>query len=455
MTKTGANIQIVRSREELGPRIRYNIESVRRIDKTFLVNGWLVDPDQQVIALVLNKPAGKKTVVAQTRWVRFVRRDVRDAFPQLVSPNQAPEGFAFTANDFSDPGDVSMMSLTLVTRSGMAFVEHIPVREESLYKDAIAYGLGVTAGAPVSKQMCDLLYQPVVEAAMGLRKAPSVIVDTAIGAQPTKPGLSVIIPIYGGLDLIQYQMGNLAAVGAVDLEIIFAIDDPNLVNGALQLVERLHALLGLGVRVLAPDSNLGFAGINNFAAKHARADQLLFLNSDCFPVSAGWADRLRAALSVKPVGIVGARLVYADQTIQHDGMAFERKAEFPGFVVNAHPNKSMPAALVNSDPEKESSTCVTAAFMGLRRSVFEELEGFDEGYYRGDFEDSDLCLKAIERKLKVGIIRDQTIYHLERLSQGHGVDGGTAQKITLTNAARHASKWGDLLEDKLPLIASL
>jgi GT2 family glycosyltransferase len=167
-----------------------------------------------------------------------------------------------------------------------------------------------------------------------------------------------------------------------------------------------------------------------------------------------WDDRVIAALDKNDYAIIGSRLLYMDDTIQHDGIAFFKKADLPGFILNDHPNKSLPSKIIKNQ-EKEISTTVTAAFMGMRKDVFDELGGFDEGYIRGDFEDTDLCLKALQRGLKIGIIRDLKIFHIERMSQGIGLESFKRHKLTLTNSVRQSTKWADLINSKLPTIGQV
>jgi len=454
MAQAEEKIAFVKSKDDLGPRIKYNIESVSRIGDAFLINGWMVDPDEQCRSILVRKLAGKRVAVAQLTWVRFARKDVADAFPGLAKPGDL-HGFAFVTTEFPDPDDATKLNINLLTKSGKAFGEFIDVREVNSFDEAITQGFGTIIAPPVNLEICKKLFAAIVEGALPLRKAATLLSLNQFGSPVSNPELSIIIPIYGNLDLMQYQIGNLINYASPTTEIVFAVDDPNLVNGALRLGQRLSGLLNLSFKVVAPTRNLGFSGINNFASQYCESRNILFLNSDCFPVQGGWEEKVVKALDEKKYAIIGARLLFMDETIQHDGIEFESKIDLPGFVLNAHPNKSLPAKIIKPNSTKEKSTCVTAAFMAIRKEVFDELGHFDEGYIRGDFEDTDLCLKAIDAGYKIGIIRDQKIFHLERLSQKNGIDNFLRNKITLTNSARQSTKWEALLSTKLPLIENI
>ena len=92
---------------------------------------------------------------------------------------------------------------------------------------------------------------------------------------------------------------------------------------------------------------------------------------------------------------------------------------------------------------------LTAACLMMSRQRFDEVGGFNCAYLRGDFEDSDLCLKLIVRGAKLGIVRQAGIYHLERQSIG-AQNGSLRQKITLVNSYIYSQRWKTLLAKKLP-----
>ena len=450
MSETASQLKYVGSKDQIGSGINYHIEGVRQFGNAFLVNGWLIDPNNQCRSIIIKKPAGKVFSVAQEKWVRFYREDVVQAFPGQTRKGEQ-NGFAFITSDIPDPADTTKLNIIVISKGNVAFSEFVDISEIRSFNEVINQSLDLIVGSPVLKEHCEKFFLPMINSASALRKKPALLAKEDFGPKVTKPDLTIIVPIYGGINLMQFQIANLATYIKSNVEVIFAVDDPSIMKAAMSLGERLSNLFNIGLTVLGPDYNLGFAGINNFASDYAHSRNLLFLNSDCFPVQANWDERLIKALDKNEYSIIGSRLLYMDDTIQHDGIAFFKKADLPGFILNDHPNKSLPSKLIKNQ-DKETSTCVTAAFMGMRKDVFDELGKFDEGYIRGDFEDTDLCLKALQRDLKIGIIRDLKIFHIERMSQGIGLEVFKRHKLTLTNSVRQSSKWLDLIVSKLPTI---
>ena len=80
-----------------------------------------------------------------------------------------------------------------------------------------------------------------------------------------------------------------------------------------------------------------------------------------------------------------------------------------------------------------------------------EIGGFNRVFNRGDFEDSDLCLKLISKGKRLGIVRSNAIYHLERQSIA-SQDSGLRQKITLINSYIYSQRWKSILRRNLPAL---
>jgi GT2 family glycosyltransferase len=140
------------------------------------------------------------------------------------------------------------------------------------------------------------------------------------------------------------------------------------------------------VRVLALDENRGFAGGNNAGARIAHGELLVFLNNDT-RVRAGWLEALRAPLRRDAgVGFTTARLVYMHDPAIVDS-AGDGWTRWGGAFKRGHGK----AADAYQTPGEVFGAC-GAAFM-MRRSLFEDLGGFDEDFFLA-FEDVDLSYRA-------------------------------------------------------------
>jgi GT2 family glycosyltransferase len=163
------------------------------------------------------------------------------------------------------------------------------------------------------------------------------------------------------------------------------------------LPTRLAGLGGLpaSIRVLSPGRNLGFAGGSNFGAHAARADYLFFLNPDARP-EAGALETLRLAFDNWPqaAGMV-PRLVGFDGAAQAGWQL--RRLPTP-LALLAHALFWNPGAGDAVEPAAGAPIeQPAAAALALRRSVFEDVDGFDESYFPAWFEDVDLARRLADR----------------------------------------------------------
>ncbi|TDH38737.1 glycosyltransferase [Pseudohoeflea suaedae] len=287
---------------------------------------------------------------------------------------------------------------------------------------------------------------PAIAAAM---KENERIVETypverwQFGEAPVAPATSLIIPLYARWDFVEHQL--LAFSRDADIlsrcEIIYVVDDPNILPHFLAQARELSELYGVAFTIVWGQVNRGYAGANNLGAGQARGDKLILMNSDVIPDAPGWAATLTDLLDANPgFGVIAPRLMFPDGGIQHAGMAFQWDARLQVWL-NDHPLLGLPR---EADPTVGLSErqAVTGACMVLRRREFEELGRFDTGYLIGDFEDSDLCLKYRERGLLPGYCADVELTHLERQSLRSAGDPGFRQKVTILNAVRHQERWG-------------
>jgi GT2 family glycosyltransferase len=131
-----------------------------------------------------------------------------------------------------------------------------------------------------------------------------------------------------------------------------------------------------------------FARMSNLGAASASGDILLFLNDDVRPLVPGWLTSLVAQAQRPEVGAVGAKLLYPSGTIQHVGIAI-------GIMDGCgHPlRRTCGSAFWGWGDLTRNVSAVTGACLAIRKSVFLELQGFDERFPL-NYNDADLCLRA-------------------------------------------------------------
>jgi GT2 family glycosyltransferase len=229
-----------------------------------------------------------------------------------------------------------------------------------------------------------------------------------------KPKVSVLIPTRDNPALLRNCIESVESLSTYGNYEILVVD-----NGSEE-AETLAYLSSLPHRVLRFDEPFNYSKINNFAAAHAEGEYLLLLNDDTEVISAGWIEAMLGHAQDEEVGAVGAKLLYPDGLVQHAGVVLGT-GNFWAPGVAAHALQHYPADSTGRVGEVLETTrnygAVTAACMMLRRSVFDEVGGFDEALTVA-FNDVDLCLKIRRKGYRVVYTPHAELYHYESASRG-------------------------------------
>ena len=261
---------------------------------------------------------------------------------------------------------------------------------------------------------------------------------------PAMPGkILIVIPTKNKVDLLRVVIESVERFsGGVDYRIVVidhASDEPES-RAYLKSISKRHV-------VMPYEGSFNFSRMNNAAvAKHGGdAAFILFLNNDVEATQDGFLDRLRRLAARRDVGAVGALLMYADKTVQHAGviLGFNDSAE--------HALKFQPVFLDEAGRRNLGYNCalsstrdyaaVTAACLMMRKSVFEEVGGFDEDFGIG-FNDTDLCLRIGAAGYRILYDGSTLLYHYESATRSQ-----TKQVFHPEDTTRMIKRWDEALHD--------
>ena len=146
----------------------------------------------------------------------------------------------------------------------------------------------------------------------------------------------------------------------------------------------------------------------------SKSDLLLFLNDDMQVIHSAWLGELVQWAQRSEIGVVGTKLLRRNRTIQHAGIVVGLN-DFVGHVfLNAPEHYN---GLFGSVDWIRNYQALTGACQMVRRSVFEEVEGYDETY-RLAFGDVDFCLKVQGLGYRNVYTPFAYLHHLEGKSRG-------------------------------------
>ena len=173
-------------------------------------------------------------------------------------------------------------------------------------------------------------------------------------------------------------------------------------------------IAGEKIKIVTWEGEFNYSAINNFGVRHARGDYLLLLNNDVEIINGDWLTEMLSHCQRKEVGIVGAKLYYPDNTIQHAGIIIGIGG-VAGSVFVGLP-RAFSGYLHKASIQLDLSA-VTAACMLVKRSVFEQVGGLEEKL-KVAFNDVDFCLRVREKGYLVVYDPYTELYHYESKTRG-------------------------------------
>jgi GT2 family glycosyltransferase len=302
----------------------------------------------------------------------------------------------------------------------------------------------------LKKRLFDQLRHILVDISRSLGERVEVSEELTFGNPPAAPEASIIIPIYKAYDLLRHQMSSFVQDPFLKRQeivcVLSSIEDADLnVSWFRLFCQRLFEIYGAPFRVLIPTGECSFSVACNLGAKAARSSRLLLLNSDVFPKSNGWLEAMIETLDANDsVAAVGARLLYPDDSIQHIGISWRRDSVYGHLFANVHPCKGMNNSLIPHQGVVPVPA-VTAACMLVKKEIYIESGMLDTGYIRGDFEDSDFCLRMKKMGKEIMCDHRAELYHIEGISCASPL----RSLLFRVNATRHMELWGTAIAEIL------
>ena len=251
---------------------------------------------------------------------------------------------------------------------------------------------------------------------------------------------SIIIPTKNNFDILKKCIDSIREKTRPDLFELIVVDNQTTDSEALYYYRELEKRKN--VELLKYQLDFNYSAINNFAAKQAKGDVLIFLNDDTEIKTEDWLEELIAQAIRKDIGAVGSKLLYPDGTIQHTGIILGYctiAGEMLKGLHGDHPGQMQRANLI------QNVSAVTGACLAVEKSKFQSIGGFDQHNLKIAFNDVDLCLRLMEEGLNNLFTPEVILYHHESKSRGKE---DTPEKIKRFTKEINfmLNKWGELLQ---------
>jgi GT2 family glycosyltransferase/SAM-dependent methyltransferase len=342
----------------------------------------------------------------------------------------------------SSQADVVLYGLNLEAATRARRVVHVP---ELLYERRPLAGAARPGGFFPPAAWADL-QQGVRHFLQRHGQTAEVQMNEALGSLMVRPevpaGLAVTVVILTAMRVREVPgRGTILLAENFVRSIIDKTTYPNyrilLVDDGVSSQALTQLLTEHGHRVASYEAEgpFSFARKSNFATSLADDGVVILLNDDMEVLSPQWLHWLVAHAAQPSVGVAGAKLLFADDTIQHAGMVVGLHGSC-GHALHQQPSHG--AEYLGLASIDRNCSAVTGAAMAYRKSVFEGLGGFDEAF-RVDYNDIDFCLRCIESNLRVVFASQAVLYHFHNSSFERPHDDASEREL-------FQSRWPHLLK---------
>lgn len=258
---------------------------------------------------------------------------------------------------------------------------------------------------------------------------------------PSEPMISIIIPNKDHIDDLDKCIKSIESKSRYRNYEFIIVENNSTEEKTFQYYKKLEESCSRAKVLYWEEEGFNYPAINNFGVEHAKGEYLLFLNNDTEIVNEDCLEELLGYCMRADVGAVGARLYYEDGTVQHAGVIVGLGG-VAGHAFVAFPKEHW--GYFGRIHMAQDYSAVTAACMMVKKTVFEEVKGFDERYAVA-FNDVDLCMKIVSAGYLIVYNPYAELNHYESKSRGYE---DTEEKVQRFNSEIELfrSRWKEFLE---------
>ncbi|MCB1103246.1 MAG: glycosyltransferase [Opitutaceae bacterium] len=270
-----------------------------------------------------------------------------------------------------------------------------------------------------------------------LRWSPDILRESPV---------TIVIPTHNRADLLAKCLDSLARTTPIESVKVVVVDDRSDEPAALAYLAELPNRTDLRVEVVRHTSattGFNYSSLVNLGTARADTPLVLHLNNDVEALTPGWLEDMAGWLSVPGVGIVGAKLLYPDDTINHAGISLSREDGLPHVMFEREPSGDLGYLFLPH--VARAAAAVTGACLLTRTDLYRQLGGFDESELQVAYNDVDFCLRAADAGFRSVFTPQAVLRHVGSATRGQAY----AEREHLAYIARHGSRRDPYVGDAL------
>ena len=275
------------------------------------------------------------------------------------------------------------------------------------------------------------------QSGLPMEAGPGVPLRVTIKRAASPPKVTIVTPsALRAPHVLRCVTAVLETTAYAEFELVVAVSQKGPLDRAQQEVADRICRDPRARVVTMPADRFNFSTVNNYAVGFTSGEHVLLLNDDVSPTAGDWLDHMVGHLADQRVGIVGAKLLYPDDLVQHGGvlMGLAGLCEHANrFLPRAEPGYAGRAGLA------QELSAVTGACLLVRRAVYAQVGGLDEAYPSA-FNDVDFCLRVREAGHAVVLAPDAVLHHHELQTYGSHY-GGDRAPFHEAEVSRMRDRW--------------
>lgn len=254
--------------------------------------------------------------------------------------------------------------------------------------------------------------------------------------------VSIIIPSKNKAELLRKCFRSIERLSTYRNFEIILIDNLSDEKDFFKLVNQYSGQKKISFKCVQDKESFNFSRLINLGRRNASGDFLLLLNNDTEVISPDWLEAMMEHAQRREIGVVGAKLLYDNDTIQHAGVVVGLGGAAGHVLVGEDRDGPGYFNYVNM---LNTYSAVTAACFMVRTAVFDEVGGFDESFGT-EYNDVDFCLKVREAGYQNLYVPHCELYHHESMSRGHPHSTAESYKKHVREVNLFRKKWKNYVE---------
>ena len=261
--------------------------------------------------------------------------------------------------------------------------------------------------------------------------------------------VTIVIPTKNRVDLLRPCLDSLARTTPRESVKIIVVDDNSDDDATIAYLRTMPERTDLRCVVLpagslpepldskqktaAATARFNYSRLVNLGTAQADTPLVLHLNNDVEALTPGWLEDMVGWLSIPGVGVVGAKLLYPDGTINHAGISLSHEDGLPHVLFEREPAEDL--GFLFLPHAARNVAAVTGACLLTRTALYRQLQGFDEAQLAVAYNDVDYCLRAAAAGQRTVYTPQAVLRHFGSASRGNTY----AEREHVAYLARHGT----------------